>query len=385
MSFIIPFGTEKLEMRVLTALKCRLPDEVSLLVSLTDAARSVNPILKIPSSAYSREDASSILCRTETNGSLLHHTLILLEESHYGIAGQDPVTRTRNKLQRWILPETHLEPMTTLQYIEWLAQKSRELDKRSDGSPGSGINLVWLLEPLTNVQNPDLQRASRIFAGPTTMRDVFFRSHYLGANLAIEPHALVFHMEASHTECDPGEFRSRRFRVKPQILKRFQEDAAINAAAKSSNVPIYEQGGFTLDREHLILTCRQMPSHFILAEKWLRDQKLLDETPLSAPRLPAALAKAEKIILPQLDLRRASLAEAVKAIQQAAASADPPVKNLKITIEPSELEETCITLFTRAIPASEALRYCAELSYRRVVADDSIIILRSMTNSKLEP
>jgi hypothetical protein len=381
-AYAIPFATEKLEMRVLTALACRIRDDVALLISFPVSARSVNPIMEVRSSRYSTEDHSYILCRTETTGGGFHHTMILLEEVHFGIAGQDSVTRTRNKLQRWILPETHLEPMTSLQLIEWLAQKSRKLDKHSDGSPGRGLNFVWISEPR---QTPDLSKVPHVFC-EQTMREFLFRSIELSSlDLAIEPHALIFHIQASHTECSPGETRTRLFPVKPQILERFPDNAAINAAAKSSNIPIYEQGGFTLDRERLILTCRQIPEHFLRSEKWLRDQKLLDETPLPAPKPPAALVRAGKIILPQLDLRRASLAEAVKAIEQAAASADPPVKNLKILIEPSDLEEPVITMFTRGMPAAEALRYCADLSYRRIVANDSAIILRPVTSTKLEP
>ena len=373
-AFTIPFATEKLEMRVLTALKCRIRDEVSLLISFPDSSRSVNPIMEAHS--YSTEDHSYILCRTETTGNGYHHTMILLEEAHFGIAGQDSVTSTRNKLQRWIIPETHLEPMTPLQLIEWLVQKSRKLDKHSDGSPGRGLNLVWVSEPL---QPQNRSKAPHIFY-EQTMREFLFRSAELSFfDVAVEPHAIIFHIQASHTECSPGELRSRRFTVKPQILNRFQDNAAIDAAARSSNIPIYQQGGFTLDREQLILTSRQIPEHFMRSEKWLRDQKLLDETPRQAPKLPAALVKAGKIILPQLDLRRASLSEAVKAIQEAATAADPPVKNLKFAIEPSTQQENCISMFTRAIPVSEALKYCVELSYYRIEADDSTITLRPRT------
>lgn len=369
-AFTLPFATEKLEMRVLTALACRIRDEVALLISFPDSSRPVNPIIEVHSLRYSSEDQSCLLCRTESLGDHFHHTLILLEETHFGVAGKDPVTHARNQLQRWILPETILEPMPTLQFVEWLAQTTRKLG----GPSGRGLNLVWVSEPL---QSPDLSKARHFFY-KQTMRELFFHSPELSFDVAIEPHAVVFRTPASETECSSAQLRSHRFPVKPQFLERFHDQDAIHTAARASNIPIYEQGGFMLDRENLILTCRQIPEHFLRSEKWLRDQKLLDETPRPAPALPAAMAKAGKIILPQLDLRRASLGEAVKAIQQAAAKADPPVKNLKITIQPSTQEEHAITMFTRAIPLSEALRHCAELSYHRIEADDTTITLRAL-------
>lgn len=375
-AFTIPFATEKLDMRVLTALACRIQDEVALLISFPDSSRPVNPLMEVRSSRYSPKDQSCILCRTEITDGGFHHTLILLEETRYGVAGQDPVTRVRDKLQRWIVPETHLEPVTTLQLIEWLVQMSRKLDKQPGRSPGQGLNLVWISEP---PQTAGPAKTPHAFYEQTMRKLLFHSVEFSSLDLAIEPHALVFRMQASHTECSPGQLESHRFRVKPQMLERFPDDAAMNTAAESSNIPVYEQGGFTLDRERLILTCRQIPEHFNRSEKWLRDQNLLDETPLPAPKLPASLVRAGKIILPQLELRRATLSEAVKAIQQAAMAAGPMAEDLKIVIEPGTQEETRITMFTHAIPASEALRYCAELSYYRIEAGDFNITLHPLT------
>ena len=244
-----------------------------------------------------------------------------------------------------------------------------------------GFNAVWRLETAEDIRNSGPLGIDSLLEekGMTLRRALTLLTELSQMNMGIEPHALVFHVSSSDNECSPGELLSRQFQVKPQILKRFQNSSSINTAALSSNIPIYGEGGFTLDREHLVLTYRQPPEDFILAEKWLRDQNLLNERPPPPSQLPAALARAGKIILPQLDLRRASLSEAVKAIQQAAAAADPPVKNLKIVIAPGTVEETFITMFTRNMPAEEALRYCARLSYRRLEADETTITLRPLT------
>ncbi|MCF7787701.1 MAG: hypothetical protein K9N47_16345 [Prosthecobacter sp.] len=380
-TFTIPFAAEKLEMHVLTALKCRLYDEIDLLVSFPDPSRVVNPLLKIQARTWSSEDASCLLCRTEAKGDVLHHTLILLEEIHYGIPGKDAVTLTRDKLQRLKLPETLIDARTSLETLEWLVAQSRELDKKSKGSSGHGINVVWLRETAEDVRHTSSGASVSLFIekGMTLRNALMYLTELSQMSQGIEDHALVFHVISSDNECSPGEFRRRLFQVKPQFLTRFQDNAAINAAARSSNIPFYDGSGFTLDRKRLTLACRQPPEHFILAEKWLTDQRLLDEPPQPAAPLPAALAKAGKIILPQLDLRRASLSEAVKAIQEAAAKADPPVRNLKISITPGSMEETLITLFTHGLPADEALKHCARLSGHRIEADDTTITLHPRT------
>lgn len=375
--FTIPFESEELEMRVLTAFECRLYDDINLLVSFPDASRPVNPMLEIKPRVWSSEDSCCLLCRTEAKGGTLHHTLILLEEIHHGIPGQYPVTLTRNKLQSLILPETLLDKLTPLGALERLVEQSRKLDKKSEVSSGHGINVIWRRETAEDVRNTSKQGSVSLFVDKNmTLRTALrYVTELSQMSMGIEDHALVFHVTSSDNECSPGELYSRRFQVRPEILKRFPDNAALNAAARSSNIFIHDGGGFTLDREHLALTCRQPPEHFILSEKWLRDQRLLDEHPQPAPRPPAALAKAAKIILPQLDLRRARLDEAIKAIHDAAAKADPPDKDLKISIAPSSLEETFITLFTHGMPADEMLQHCAKLSSRRIEADETTITL----------
>ncbi len=377
--FTLPFATGKLEMHVQTVLNCRLRDVVSLLASFPEASRSVNPVMEMQYSSPSYEDTSCLLCRTEAKGALLHHTLILLEESHYGVSGTDSVTRTRNQMQRLILPQAHLENLTPLRLLEWLVQQSREQSGTSDRTSWRGINAVWRLETAEDVKNSGPLGIGSLFdeKGMTLRRALTSLTELGQMDMGIEPHALVFHTGSTDNECSPGELYTRQFQVKPQILKRYVDSQAINQAARSSNIPIYyEDGGFRLDREHFILNYRQAPEHFMLAEKWLRDQNLLNEKPPPPPPLPAALARAGKIILPQLDLRRASLSEAVKAIQQAASAADPPVKNLNIVIAPGTVEKTFITMFTRGMPADEALKACARLSFHRIEADETTIILK---------
>lgn len=377
-AFTIPFATEKLEMRVQTVLACRLRDEVSLLASFPDATRSVNPVMSVGLSVNSFENAACLLCRTEAKEGLLHHTLILLEESHYGVRGTDSVTRTRNQMQRLILPQAHLKNLTPLRLLEWLVQQSREQGGSSDHTSRRGINAIWRLETVEDVKNSIPLGIDSLFEekGTTLRKALTVLTELSQMDMGIEQHGLVFHTNSTDNECSPGELLRRQFKVKSEILKRFQDNSAINIAARSSNIPIYEEDGLALDREHLILTYRQTPEHFIVAEKWLRDQNLLNETPPPPPALPAALARAGKIILPQLDLRRASLNEAVQAIQQAAAAADPPVKNLKIVIAPGTKEKTFITMFTRGMPADEALKHCARLSFHRIEADETTILLK---------
>lgn len=382
-AFTIPLATEKVEMRVQTVLRCRLRDEVILLASFPDAARPVNPIMDLGSQIYSSDDRSYLVCRTEEKGTLLHHTLILLEERHYGVSGRDSVTETRNLMQRLVLPATHLENLTSLQLLEWLVRQSREEGKSSRNAFRRGLNVVWRQETAEDVRNSyPLGIDSLLEKGGMTLREAVTLVTELGQmTMGIDPHAAVLHVSSSSNECSPGEMLSRQFRVKPQILTRFQDRTAINTAASASNLPIYLEGGggFTLDREHLILTYHQPPEDFPLAEKWLQDQRLLNTTPAPVPSPPAALARAGKIILPHLDLRRANLSEAVKAIQQAGEASSPPVKNLRIVIQPGAQEENFITMFTRDMPADEALRHCARLSYRRIEADDTTITLRPLT------
>ncbi|WP_395741084.1 M56 family metallopeptidase [Prosthecobacter sp.] len=86
--------------------------------------------------------------------------------------------------------------------------------------------------------------------------------------------------------------------------------------------------------------------------------------------------KANKLIIASMNLKGASLEQAVAFVRQQATELDPEHKGLNIVIEDPEFEKDVeITLDLITIPISEALYYVGELSNRKVRYEASAIFV----------
>ncbi len=101
------------------------------------------------------------------------------------------------------------------------------------------------------------------------------------------------------------------------------------------------------------------------------------KAPAPAQPAGAALKKATAIILPKLDLRDATLSEALDFLRAKSAALDPVKKGVNLVLMPAAKGDSAqITLSLSGVPLSEALRYIAALAGYEITADEHVITLR---------
>jgi len=88
----------------------------------------------------------------------------------------------------------------------------------------------------------------------------------------------------------------------------------------------------------------------------------------------AAVISAEKIILPSVEFRDATLAEAITFIRIKSRNLDPDKKGINILLK-GDGGIAKITLSLNNVPVSEALRYCAELAGQKLSADENTFLV----------
>jgi hypothetical protein len=90
-----------------------------------------------------------------------------------------------------------------------------------------------------------------------------------------------------------------------------------------------------------------------------------------------ALKKAEKIIIPKIELREATVAEIVNFLRAKAAGIDPDGKGVNILVKGEIPNSARITLSLTNIPLIEALSYTADLAGLRLKIEPNVLVLES--------
>jgi len=94
------------------------------------------------------------------------------------------------------------------------------------------------------------------------------------------------------------------------------------------------------------------------------------------PATKSALeTRADKIILPSVQFREATLAEALEFFRVKSRDLDPAKTGVNILLKPGGDEKLKITMSLQNVPISEALRYCAELARHKLSADENAFLL----------
>ena len=88
----------------------------------------------------------------------------------------------------------------------------------------------------------------------------------------------------------------------------------------------------------------------------------------------AAATSADKIVLPSVEFRDATLAEAITFIRIKSRDLDPDKKGVNILLK-GDGGNAKITLSLKNVPVSEALRYCAELAGQKLGTDENTFLL----------
>ncbi len=90
--------------------------------------------------------------------------------------------------------------------------------------------------------------------------------------------------------------------------------------------------------------------------------------------ISAAATSADKIVLPSVEFRDATLAEAITFIRIKSRDLDPDKKGINILLKGNG-GSAKITLSLKNVPVSEALRYCAELAGQKLSTDGNTFLV----------
>lgn len=93
------------------------------------------------------------------------------------------------------------------------------------------------------------------------------------------------------------------------------------------------------------------------------------------PQESAALKQAREIILPKVELREASLVEAVDFLRAKAAEATPDKVQVNVVLKPGVRTDAMITLSLTNVSFIEALRYAATLANNVLVAEPEALVI----------
>lgn len=93
--------------------------------------------------------------------------------------------------------------------------------------------------------------------------------------------------------------------------------------------------------------------------------------------------RANKISLPRVEFRDATLVEAIEFIRATSREHDPDKKGVNILIK-GDGSGAKITLSLKNVPVSEALRYCAELSDHKLTSDAQSFLLTPVSEASPE-
>jgi hypothetical protein len=91
---------------------------------------------------------------------------------------------------------------------------------------------------------------------------------------------------------------------------------------------------------------------------------------------------AGDIILPKVQFREATLAEAVEFLRIKSRELDPEKRGLNILVKPGGDPMAKITMQLKDVPAYEALRYVAEISGCKLTVDGDVFVIHPVQGNR---
>jgi beta-lactamase regulating signal transducer with metallopeptidase domain len=172
-----------------------------------------------------------------------------------------------------------------------------------------------------------------------------------------------------------------------EILPTLKDDGQIDLSLHARNtrvIPATENKSPSFAEREIKTRIAVMPGDTLIVSSLDQDQ-----TPTPAKRLlltvrarffdneSAVRARLEKIIIPKIELKDASLSDAIAFLHERARELDPEKKGVNLVHIPAEgTPEPLITVSFMEIPLTEALKYLAALSGLEVEFGDPSVVLR---------
>lgn len=133
------------------------------------------------------------------------------------------------------------------------------------------------------------------------------------------------------------------------------------------NVPLGEAVKYVAELSGLKASVQPYAVTLLAPAEFEAVQKVAD-----APVNPAG-AIAKQFVLPSILFEQATLAEAVEYVRIKTRELDPARQGLNIVLKPGSDPAAKVTLSLKNVPASEVLRYCAELTMHKLTILDNLV------------
>jgi tetratricopeptide (TPR) repeat protein len=310
----------------------------------------------------------------------------------YGV-GRSPGAYLTEKMNKIIFPTVQFQDATLEEAIEYLRVKSRDLDTFTDASDPKGVSLI-----LRTGDKPSNARISLDLKEVPMSEALRYVAELAGMKYKVEPHALVImplteYANAQHTQT---------FRVPPNFLTASGRNyQTAKQALEASGVIFPEGASATFNPASSQLVVRNTQPNLDLVEALIQS---LSNQPLPPPapsaisydygvgRSPGAYLteKMDKIILPSVQFKNATLEEAIEYLRVKSRDLDtftdpggPKGTNiiLKSGDSPSNAS---ISLDLKDVRLSEALRYVTELAQMKYKVEAHAVLIVPLSENASE-
>jgi len=282
---------------------------------------------------------------TQKTEDVIRHTLVFVTArlvdpatgKPVGAKPADEASPLQAKLARIILPSVVFADVPVSEAVEYLRRKSQDLDTTTTDPNQKGVNIIVKAGGKTaearitlDLKNIPLGEALRYVA------------QLSGLQLVVEPHAVLLLSQA--------DFEARQKQVESSAPNK----AGMVITAESIST---DKGTGVVDASGDV--------------KITTSQGTISTVQARVQTKPAAGA----IILPTVQFQDATLTEAVEFLRIKSRELDPEKKGLNILVKPGGDPKAAITMQFSNVPASEALRYVAELAGCKLTVDGDVFVI----------
>lgn len=282
----------------------------------------------------------------------------------------DPASAINSKLRDIILPQVHFSGATIEEVIEYLHVKSREFDTLDK----TGVQFIL---------RPGETKPGRISLDLTNVpliEALRYCTELAGLKYKVEPYAVTIVPANTEMPANLEITANETFYNKKTGILTAKGDVKTHFGqfAIQANELVHDQKNQQL----------QMIAPFTLLAEGTKqitstDANAVATLDLKTSRLSIQgghetrvvdALRADQIIIPSVQFREATLAEAIDFIRIKAAQVNPGKKGVNIIVKPGA-PDAKITLDLKEIPVTEALRYISELSGCRLTVEGQTFIL----------
>ncbi len=287
-------------------------------------------------------------------------------------AAPAPVKVVPNKLlgkaRTIIIPKIEFKGATLPEAVAFLRAKSRDLDPEKQG-----INII--------VKDNEAPVNAQI---TLDLRDVplWEAVRYVAELSGMEPNYEAFSVVMRPVAATVGDaLYSRVYHVPARLLGG---ERRAKKWLSDNGIAFQEGAGATFDEAASNLVVKNTTQELSKIEMIL--DRLSAQTKSPAPGPKPIIKRADQLIIPKVEFKEASLAEAVDFLRAKSKQIDLQKQGVNIILNPeAKLSDAKLTLELKDIPLTEALRYVTELAGMKLVAGENAFEIVPLNAEAAEP